>query len=144
MSLRHVVFGLLTAHAPLVTIVGNRIFDAGALGTPTGKQIPQKPFLVTNYGENRAAPREDGTVEDRELNVYAYGEPGDYTVVESVLREVLRALHDKSGMYVNPENSSDKTWLTLARFVGGGPDLYDDVYRANCRYGVYRVIGNTP
>jgi hypothetical protein len=144
MSLRRVVYGLLTAHAPLVVLVGSRIFDSGALGTPTGKQIPAKPFVVTNYGEDQGAPRRDGTVEDRIVDVYAYGEPGDYTVVEQVLREVKLALQDKAGVYVNPENSSDKTWLNVARYTGSSRDLFDDVYRANCRYNSFRLVGNTP
>lgn len=141
MTVRHVVYALLAARVSLAAIVGNRIYDANALGTPTGKEIPQKPFIVMSYGEDTGGPREDATVEDRLVDVYAYQDPGDFTLVEYALREVKGALHRASGLFGEGEN---KTWLTSASYVSGSRDLYDDIYRANCRYATYRLIGNTP
>jgi hypothetical protein len=143
MTLRHIVYGLLTGRPALVAIVGSRLYDSGALGTPTGKDVPKKPFIVLNYGNDQGGPAEDARVEDRTVDVYAYGEPGDFTVVEKVLQEVKSALHNASGFYTDPDTSL-KTWLASARYQGSSSDLYDDVYRANCRYGTYRLVGNTP
>lgn len=143
MSLRHIVFGLLASRSQLVSIVGNRIYDAGALGTPTDKEIPAKPFIVINHGPNQAAPTEDARVQDRIVDVYFYSSPGDFTVVERGLTEIRAALHNASTSYVDPDDNDLKTWLTSSRFQGSSRDLYDDIYRANCRYETYRLVGNT-
>lgn len=144
MSLRHIVYGLLIAKAEVVVAVANRIYDAGALGTPTGKEIPAKPFIVINHGPNQATPTEDQRIEDRLTDIYVYGDPGDFTAVERLIAHVRAALQNAESFYVDPENSDRKTWLTSCKFMGSSSDLYDDTYRANCRYETYRLVGNTP
>lgn len=143
MSIRHVVYGLLSTDPTVIALVGNRIYDAGALGTPTDKQVPQKPFIVTNYGPDETGRDEDGRVIDRTVDVWFYGNQGDFTIVEKGMRAIKTALHNASGVYVDPD-TSEKTWLNLALWQGGSSDLFDDVYRSNCRYGTYRLVGNTP
>jgi hypothetical protein len=143
MTLRHIVYSLLAGSTDLVLLVGERIYDAGALGTPTGKDIPAKPFVVTTYGPDQGGPAEDARVEDRLVDIYFYGEMGDFTAVERGQRAIKAALHNATGVFVDPD-TSQKTWLTLARFTGSGPDIVDDIYRANCRYGTYRLIGSNP
>lgn len=143
MTIRHIPYALMKARAELVLMVGDRIYDAGALGTPTQKAIPAKPFIVVNHGPDTYRSYDEARVVDRVIDVWFYGEPGDFTVVERGLREVKAALHDATGWYEDPETEV-RTWLTSCRWQGGSSDLYDDVYRANTRYGTYRLIGNTP
>lgn len=143
MTLRHVVFQLLVSTPTLQAVVGTRIFDANSLGTPTGKNIPAKPFIVTMYGPDTLGPDEAARVQNRTVDVYMYGEPGDYTIVEHGLREVRTALQNATGWYEDPATHA-KTWLNYCRLVSTSGDLYDDIYRANCRYETYRLVGNTP
>lgn len=142
MSLRHITYGLLTSDVDVVSMFETRIYDAGSLGTPTGKEIPAKPFVVMNFGAERPGPAGIVRVEDRVVDFWVYGEPGDYTRVERGLRLIKKAVHDKAGLFYTEEG--EKTWLVSSRYQGSSSDLYDDVYRANARFGTYRLIGSTP
>lgn len=142
MTIRHIPFALMSSHPPLVQMVGTRIYDAGSLGIPTEKQIPAKPFITVNYGPDSVFSTDDARVIDRTVDVWFYGDYGDFTIVEKGLSEVKNALHNASGWYVDPDTEV-KTWLTSCRWQGGSGDLRDDVYRANVRYGTYRLIGST-
>lgn len=143
MTIRHIPYALMSSRPGLVSIVSNRIYDAGSLGTPTGKDIPAKPFIVVNHGVDSSFGDDEARVIDRPIDVWFYSEPGDFTMIEKGLREVKLALHNATGWFEDPDTSV-KTWLNSCRWQGGSADLFDDTYRANTRYGTYRLIGNTP
>lgn len=142
MSVRQVFYGLLINSPALVAIVGDRIYDAGALGEATEKIIPAKPFIVTNHGPSSTTPTDHAETFDRLVDVWFYGEPGDYTIVERGLRAVQLAVHDKQGTFQDSVNNT-KTTLAYCRFRGTSADFYDDTYRANTRYATYRLVGST-
>lgn len=137
MSLRHLLFGVLSVDAGVVGVYGDRIIDSGNLGTPDGL-IPPFPFLVTKWGEHTVGW---GSVEDRLVELWSYDNPTDYTRTERGLRAAQAALHRRAGGWADAEGS--RTWLIEARLDSVSRDLNDDVLRASVKYATYRLVGNS-
>lgn len=109
MSLRHLLYSVLSTDPEIVAVYGNRIIDSGALGQDTGI-IPVFPFLVTQWGSHTVGW---GTVEDRLVELWSYDVSTDYTRTERGLRAAQDALHRRAGGSVLVEGS--RTWLIEAR-----------------------------
>jgi len=137
MSLRHLLFTVLSGDADVVAVYGNRIVDSGNLGTPDGL-IPPFPFLVTKWGEGTVGW---GTTEDRLVELWSYDISTDYTRTERGLRAVQSVLHRRAGGWADAEG--ERTWLVEARLDSVSRDLTDDVLRASVKYATYRLIGNS-
>lgn len=138
MSLRHVLYSILTTTPGITAVYGDRIIDASNLGEDAGS-IPARPFLVTKFGARTPGPSR--TSYSREVDLWSYGELGDFTVVEQGLDAVYAALHDRVGDKATTEGVT--THLMGAALLSVSRDLVDDVYRATAQYATYRLVGNT-
>lgn len=138
MSVRHLVYGLVSGDPALQGVYDDRIIDAGALGGVDGI-APAFPFLAVRYGEVSPGPRR--TVEDLLVEFWSYDEPQDYTRTGKGLAALHALLHDRSGGSVLVDGVT--TWLISATWTGTSRDLSDDVLRASVRYATYRLITNT-
>lgn len=137
MSLRHLLYALLTTTPEVMNVYAERIIDAGNLGEEEGL-IPPFPFLVTRWGESR--PRW-GTTEDALVELWSYDNPRDYTRHGVGLGAVQTALHRQSFGPVVAEGA--RTWLVEATLDSVSRDLEDDILRASVKVATYRMIGNT-
>jgi hypothetical protein len=140
MSVRHVVYNVLTATAPVTAVYGTRIIDEGQLGDREGQQ-PEFPFLVTKYGEaTRGASR---TTKVQVLELWSYDHPSDYTRTDAGLDAIYAALHQRGGDAAVVAGEPT-TWLVEALWESTSRSLTDDVLRASVRYATYKVVTNTP
>ena len=137
MSLRHLLYGVLSEDAQVVAVYGDRILDAGNLGRDDG-HIPALPFLVTRWAEHTVGW---GSTESRVVELWSYDNPTDYTRTERGLRAVQDVLHRRAGGWVDAEGQ--RTWLIEARLNSVSRDLTDDVLRASVKYATYLLVGNS-
>lgn len=140
MSVRHLIYGLLTADAGVTALYGNRIIDEGNLGEQPGL-IPAFPFLVTKYGE--ATPGASRRSKIQALDLWSYDVPADYSRTDLGLDAVYALLHQRTGGKAVVAGEPD-TWLVQALWQSTSRSLVDDVLRASVRYATYTVVTNTP
>jgi hypothetical protein len=138
MSVRHLLYQILSGLTVVEETYGDRLIDAGSLGAPWGDP-PRFPYLVTKYGEQSAAPV--GRVQDCLVDLWSYDVPEDYSASEKGLRGIFDALDRRSGDSILVEGV--RYWLIEARFQATSQDLVDDVLRASAKYSTYRLIINT-
>jgi|AntAceMinimDraft_16_1070373.scaffolds.fasta_scaffold54731_1 hypothetical protein len=85
------LYSLLTAHAPLIALVGSKIYPVQA------KQGEKDPMVVYGITKQRAEPtKAAASIEDyvmMEVVVYAK----DYDLMHQISKEVRNALDKKSG-----------------------------------------------
>lgn len=138
MTLRHVLYTLLTTEPTITAVYGTRVIDAGELGDTTG-QTPVFPYLCTKWGEENPTLSRTGLSEDVEL--WSYDDPRDYTRTKKGFAAIQAFLH-KRGPWSQVVDGT-KFWLNEARWLGTSRDFEDDVLRAGVKYATYRLIGNT-
>lgn len=139
MSMRHVLYNILSGDAGVVAVYGDRIIDASNLGEDAG-QLPARPFLVTKFGARGPGASPRSYV--RAVDLWSYGEMGDFTVVEQGLAAIYATLHQRSGDVATADGQTHH--LISAEFVSASQDFVDDIYRATAQYATYRLVGNTP
>lgn len=138
MSVRHLVYNLLTAAPAVTAVYSTRIIDEGALGETPGL-IPAFPFLVTKYGEEtRGASR---TSKVQQLELWSYDVPTDYTRTERGLDGIYALLHERGGDAAVVVGEPT-THLVEALWQSTSRDLLDDVLRASVRYATYKLVTN--
>ena len=137
MSMRHLLYTLLSGDAPVVAVYGTRIIDAGQLGETKG-QAPRFPYLVTKFGERTPGANRTSFVQEVEL--WSYDDPHDYTRTEKGLDALFALLHQRGGGSVAVDGVT--THLIQAEWLSTSRDFTDDVLRASAKYATYRLVGN--
>lgn len=137
MSLRHLLYELLTTTPDVVAVYGDRVIDAGNLGEESGL-IPPFPFLVTRWGEERPFR---GTTRNALVELWSYDNPRDYTRHGRGLLAVQAVLHRQSAGPTVAEGY--RTWLIEGLLDSISRDLEDDVLRASVKVATYRLVGNS-
>lgn len=141
MSVRHLMYSLLTANAGVQAVYGDRIVDEGNLGETPGT-APAFPYLVTKYGEETRGASRTSRVQLVEL--WSYDHPTDYTRTDRGLDAIYALLHQRGGDRAPDPDGGPDTFLVEASWESTSRGLADDVLRASVRYATYRVVTNTP
>ena len=140
MSVRHLMYQMLSGDVAVTALYGTRIIDEGDLGKTAGA-IPEFPFLVAKYGEaTRGASR---TTKVQLVELWSYDHPTDYTRTDKGLEAIYNALHERGGdkAEVADEPTTHLVWCMWGSTSRG---LTDDVLRASVRYATYTLVTNTP
>lgn len=137
MSLRHVLYAVLTATPAITAVYGTRIVDAGELGATDG-QSPVFPYLSMQWGNE--LPTASATGLNEEVELWSYDDPRDYTRTKVGLEAIKATLH-KQGPW-NQLVEGRRFWIGEARWLGTSRDLQDDALRASAKYATYRLVGN--
>jgi len=137
MSMRHLIYNVLSATAGIQQVYSERIIDAGQLGDTEG-QPPEFPYLAVKYGERLPGPNRTSFVV--EVEFWSYDDPYDYSRTEKGLDAIFDALDNRAGGSATVDGVTthliEAHWLTTSR------DFTDDALRASAKYATYRLVGN--
>lgn len=123
MMSREFVYNVMANRAALTALVGDRIFQQGAL--LTGQTI--KPYLVYTMGNNtdEGMSDPDSLQPTRQFfQVYIHDEVGDYTRIDSIVKELKLA-------FMAAETTGDVCGVT---YLETSRDLDDNTLETIMRY----------
>lgn len=137
MSVRHLLYSIISADVGVQAVYADRIMDAGQLGDLAG-QAPPFPYLVTKYGERSSSF--SGTAIDVEVELWSYDDPHDYARTEAGLEALKSCLDRRANDVVAVEGVTYR--LIEARYAGTSRDFQDDALRASTKYATYRLVAS--
>lgn len=126
MAARAALFSLLANDGELIGLGVEKVYAANAVDTP-GEQC----FLIVKWDETVKAYGRTGS---NPVSVWAHDKDRDYGRIEAVLNRVENLLADTVH-----RDGEDGWTLTLATWLGQGPDLYDTGYETCTRYSDFQV-----
>lgn len=120
--MRAAIYDCLTANCRRVTQWYQPYVPTAATPKPYGVLILEQRVPVT-----RVAAFQD-------ITVFLYGEPGDYTVLDDVVREVKELLHERR-LVTADGRTFELVWVMDSK------DFYDETLKAIARYVEFTIPG---
>ena len=122
--MRQLVYTTLSNAGNITGYVGDRIYEANALGTPPLPSSPDIPFLIIQSMPNLVHQQVNKTARSatQVFDIRAYDERGDYLRIETLLRIVRDTL---LGLVLQVSPSGAR--CTDAKWQSFGPDSDDPV-----------------
>lgn len=129
MSMRKTMYEILAGSTELAAVVGDRIFERGAV-----IDVPPRPFLVQAWGVTAVS---NTTIRSaRLLDLYVHDERGDYGRIEEALAAAKLALKGVA-QYVGTTGYR----IVQCDYQGISGDLDDPERRTNFQFSSWQVVG---
>lgn len=135
--MREYVFGLLADDATLAAAAGfadTQALSAAMFGSNAVDDKPgPRPFIVLHWGN--VDSQKFGSTGRRDLTIWVYDEPADYTRIDAVLRRARTLIESAVGV------QTEVGWLNAVDWLGESDDLWDESYGAITRNMSLRCVG---
>lgn len=136
--MREYMYGLISGDATLADIAGYAdtqelsaaVFASNSVDTP-----PTRPFIAIHWSSTNAVLFRDSSVSSRNLSIWAYDKPADYTRIDNILRRIRTLVTLAVGV------QTELGWLHQVDWLGESDDLWDESYQAIARNVSLRCVG---
>lgn len=124
--LRTWFYQLISTHAPLVAVLGDRMYQSTSV-----TEVPKtKPFLMYRFGVEEPRMRGDDTTTavGQSVQIFFHDVPGDYSQIDSLMVLAKRLVEGATG---------PNLWVT--DWIDSSEDFRDDELGTIFRYVRFRI-----
>jgi len=126
--IRSWVYGKMTGHSPLTTLVGSRIYESSML-----QETPTKPYIMYKMFVTQAEMMGDDRpkVFNQSMQVFVHDVPGDFLRIDDIIRILKDLFH----------NASDKlAGVEIVRWLDSSEDFKDSDMGTIIRFIRFRIL----